>query len=88
MQPIAPCCTFASFERATDERNRCNQNANPKSMVFLCTTIVVEKGGARVSLQLDDAPAHGDCDRFGAIARAKLFHDVFDVNLDGLFRDE
>src|SRR6266700_3853093 len=41
-----------------------------------------------VQSELDNAAAHTDCDRLSAIACAQLLHYVFDVDLNGLFRDE
>jgi hypothetical protein len=39
-------------------------------------------------LQLDDPAAHSDGDRLSAIAGAELLHDVLDVYLYCLFRNE
>src|SRR5437868_10860904 len=44
-------------------------------------------GGLRRS-QLDDAATYGNGYRLRAITGPQLLHDVFDMNLDGLFRDE
>src|SRR6185295_16440960 len=41
-----------------------------------------------VGLDLDEAAAHRDGDRFGAVAGAELLQDVFHVDLDRLLRDE
>src|SRR5688572_29059310 len=39
-------------------------------------------------LQLDDAAPHADGDGVGAVAGPQFLHDVLDVDLDRLFRDE
>ena len=39
-------------------------------------------------LEVNNAAADGDGDGLGAVAGAQLFHDVLDVNFDGLFGDE
>src|SRR5580692_2690154 len=45
--------------------------------------------GPRVSeSELNDAAADGDRDRLRAVAGAELFHDVFDVNLNGFLGNE
>src|SRR5436853_2382534 len=44
-------------------------------------------GGLRSS-QLDDAAAYGNGHRLRAITGPQLLHDVLDMHLDGLFRDE
>ena len=46
--------------------------------IFLCFC-------AFLWLKVDDAAAHADRDGLGAIGRAELFHDVFDVNFNCLF---
>jgi|SRR5688572_20458966 len=43
---------------------------------------------ARFPLQVNNPPADRDRYSLRAIARSELFHDVFDMNFDGLFRDE
>src|SRR5258708_37069477 len=40
------------------------------------------------SLQLDDSAPYGDRDRLRSIAGAQLFHDVLDMYLYSLFRNE
>jgi hypothetical protein len=40
------------------------------------------------TLYLYDAPAYSDGDSLGAISGSKLLHDVLDVPLNGLLRDE
>ena len=42
----------------------------------------------RNRLELDDAAAYTNCDRFRAIIRAELLHDVLDVALHGFLADE
>ena len=39
-------------------------------------------------LDLNDPAAHSYCHRLRAIAGVQLLHDVFDMNFDGLLRDE
>ena len=40
------------------------------------------------NLELNDAAAYSDGDRFGAVACPEFFHDVLDMSLDRLFGDE
>src|SRR5947209_2438422 len=60
------------------------EGRNPPTLAFSPTTIVV----GLLRLQLDNAAAHGNRDRLGAVAGAQLLHDVLDVNLDRVFGDE
>src|SRR5579863_10159284 len=55
-------------------------------VVFRCTSGGVPPGLG--GLQMNNAPADGDRNCLGAVVRAQLLHDVFDVNLDRPFRNE
>ena len=44
--------------------------------------------GWNLLLELDNPSAYADRDRFRAITRPQLLHDVLDVNLDSFFRDK
>jgi hypothetical protein len=56
----------------------------PAPAPALCSCILL----LLLVLELDDAAAHADSDCLGSVRSAELLHDVFDVDLYGLFRDE
>ena len=69
--------------------NGCAPRRIPKARNLLIPLSWYRRGSdVRRRSQLDDAAAQRDGDRLRAVAGPELLHDVLDVNLDGLFRDE
>ena len=57
------------------------RSVNPEMQVTLDTSF-------EVALQLNDTAADADGDGLGAVGGAQFFHNVFDVDLDGLLGNE
>lgn len=65
-------------------RPAARRHARPTCLI----AFVVTDFRPEVKVLLDESPAEGGGDRFGAIARAKLAEDVADVRFDRSFPDE
>src|SRR5262245_33429257 len=86
---LPPCCVqlFGRFALSSS-RYRVDPDSLGSRIARYLDRVRQGTAGRAARLQLDDAATDGDCERLGAIARAKLFHNVLDMDLDGLFGNE